>query len=222
MVDVTWQPTLLDAVDDAEPRFDAALAGASRRHLGDAAWVDVVPGWCGGHDELFARVLRAGGWAQRTMAMYGEQVAQPRLGTTWASRDLPVGLGVLHDAVEALTRHYRAPLERVTANLYRDGRDSVAWHGDRELRDRDRAVVAVLTLGAARPFALRPRGGGPSVRLRPGPGDLVVMGGTCQRTWQHTVPKVARPVGPRIAVMFRHDPDRPPLPGGGSSPDPTT
>ena len=210
MPEVTWQPSLLDA-DAVEPAFDPALATRRRRELAHGAWVDVVPGWCRGHDDLFARVVAAGGWFQRSMEMYGEQVAQPRLSTTWVGGGLPVGLSVLHEAVEVLSRNYRAPLERVTANLYRDGADSVAWHGDRELRDRDRAVVAVLTLGTPRPFHLRPHGGGPSIRLRPGPGDLVVMGGTCQRTWQHAVPKVARPVGPRIALMFRHDPDRPPL-----------
>jgi alkylated DNA repair dioxygenase AlkB len=144
------------------------------------------------------------------MRMYGEVVAQPRLRAHWGSADLPLALGVLHEAVEQLSRRYRTSLDRVTANLYRDGDDAVAWHGDRELRDRDRAVVAVLTLGTARAFHLRPHGGGPSVRLRPQPGDLVVMGGTCQRTWQHAVPRTRRPVGPRACVMFRHDPEQPP------------
>jgi alkylated DNA repair dioxygenase AlkB len=211
MVDVQWQPTLLAALDVGEPVFDAEFAAADHRELAGGAWVDVVPGWCTGHDELFERVLRAGGWSQRSMRMYGEVVDQPRLATTWASRDLPVGLGVLHEAVETLSQHYRVPLDRVTANLYRDGRDGVAWHGDSELRDRDRSVVAVLSLGAARSLRLRPRDGGASLQLSPTGGDLLVMGGTCQRTWRHTVPKVARPVGPRIAVMFRHDPDVAPL-----------
>jgi len=35
-----------------------------------------------------------------------------------------------------------------------------------------------------------------------GDGDLLVMGGSCQRTWQHSVPKV-RQAAPRIAIMFR-------------------
>ena len=209
MQSMTWQPSLLDqpAVDAAGPRFDARFEAATRRVLGAGAWVDVVPGWCRGHDELFERVLGAGGWAQHRMAMYGELVEQPRLRAHWGTRALPAALGSLHDAIELLSARYRVPLDRVTANLYRDGRDAVAWHGDTHLRDRDRAVVAVLTLGTARAFPLRPRGGGPSVRLAPRPGDLVVMGGTCQRTWQHAVPRTRRPVGPRICVMFRHDPD---------------
>lgn len=211
MVDVMWQPSLLGQVDGSgEPSFDSAFVRAERRELGAGAWVDVARGWCDGHDELFTRVLEAGGWQQHDMQMYGERVHQPRLRAHWGTADLPVGLAVLHEAVEVLSRRYRTALDRVTANLYRDGDDAVAWHGDRELRDRDRSVVAVLTLGTARAFHLRPKGGGPSVRLLPQPGDLVVMGGTCQRTWDHAVPRTRRAVGPRICVMFRHHPDRPP------------
>ena len=208
---LTWQPSLLDAGTDRAdgPSFDPGFGGAQRRELRAGAWVDVVRDWCRGHDELFERVLAAGGWAQHEMQMYGEMVAQPRLRAHWGTRDLPSSLGVLHEAVELLSARYRAPLDRVSANLYRDGGDGVAWHGDTHLRDRDRAVVAVLTLGTGRPFHLRPRGGGAAVRLVPRPGDLVVMGGTCQRTWQHAVPKTVRPVGPRICVMFRHEPDAP-------------
>jgi alkylated DNA repair dioxygenase AlkB len=209
---LTWQPSLLDAGADPTdgPVFDRRFGGLARRELSAGAWVDVVRDWCSGHDELFERVFAAGGWAQHRMAMYGELVAQPRLRAHWGTRQLPPALGVLHEAVELLSRRYGVPLDRVTANLYRDGDDAVAWHGDTDLRDRDRAVVAVLTLGTARAFHLRPRAGGAAVRLTPRPGDLVVMGGTCQRTWQHAVPRTRRPVGPRICVMFRHDPDTSP------------
>jgi alkylated DNA repair dioxygenase AlkB len=94
-------------------------------------------------------------------------------------------------------------LDRITCNLYRDGNDSVAWHGDRIARDLPQATVAVVSLGEPRPFRLRPRGGGSSLSWPAGRGDLIVMGGSCQRTCDHGVPKVAA-AGPRIAVMFRH------------------
>jgi alkylated DNA repair dioxygenase AlkB len=50
---------------------------------------------------------------------------------------------------------------------------------------------------------LRPRGGGTALRFEVGHGDLLVMGGSCQRTWEHAVPKTSQPVGPRISVQFR-------------------
>ena len=134
--------------------------------------------------------------------MYDEVVVQPRLQTTWTMGELPRELDLLRAMGAALSARYRTALPRVSANLYRDGRDSVAWHGDRVARDLPDAVVACVSLGHRRPFRLRPRGGGASLVLEPGRGDLVVMGGTCQRTWQHAVPKV-RDAGPRICVMFR-------------------
>jgi alkylated DNA repair dioxygenase AlkB len=70
-------------------------------------------------------------------------------------------------------------------------------------RDLAEAVVAIVSLGGRRRFLLRPTGGGRSVRFDVGAGDLLVMGGSCQRTWEHAVLKTARPVGPRISVQFR-------------------
>jgi len=115
---------------------------------------------------------------------------------------------LLLEARETLSDHYEAELgERfVTAGLcqYRDGRDSVAWHGDRIGRGRtDNTMVAIVSLGAARRLSLRPRGGGHQIGFSLGHGDLVVMGGTCQRTWEHAILKTAKPVGPRISVQFR-------------------
>ncbi len=77
--------------------------------------------------------------------------------------------------------------------LYRDGSDSVAWHGDKIGRGRiEDTMVAIVSLGATRVFALRPRGGGASLRLPQAHGDLLVMGGSCQRTWEHSVPKTSK------------------------------
>jgi alkylated DNA repair dioxygenase AlkB len=102
----------------------------------------------------------------------------------------------------ALERHYERRLRPPGLNYYRDGRDSVAWHADRELRRLDDTLVAIVTLGRQRPFLVRPKGGGPSIDLAPASGDLLVMGGACQRDWEHTVPKTARP-GPRLSVSWR-------------------
>ncbi len=192
----------------AEPRIDPDLAGRRRRQLGHGAWVDHLPGWVDGADELFARVHAAGDWGQGTMEMYGERVRQPRLTSWWTVDELGrgplAGLEVLADVAAALSRAYDVAFTSVGCNLYRDGRDSVAWHGDRVARDLPTSTIAIVSLGAHRPFKLRPRGGGPSIDHRLGRGDLLVMGGSCQRTWQHTVPKVALAEGPRISVTFRH------------------
>jgi alkylated DNA repair dioxygenase AlkB len=61
----------------------------------------------------------------------------------------------------------------------------------------------VLSLGATRRFLLKPAGGGRSTALTPESGDLIVMGGRCQRDWRHSVPKQARETGPRISLNFQ-------------------
>jgi alkylated DNA repair dioxygenase AlkB len=192
---VTWQPSFL-ALDD--PDFDPALHGARRRFLGRGAWVDVVPGWVTGADALFDQVYEAAPWKAFERPMYDRVVDVPRLETrTW--RDRPA---LLERMARCLGRRYGVRLPSISANLYRDGHDSVAWHGDRIGRVRADAVVAILSLGSSRTLLLRPEGGGESIAFPMHSGDLLVQGGTCQRTFQHCVPKRAS-AGPRISVMFR-------------------
>lgn len=199
--DLSWQASLFAAAD--EPRFDAAFAEAERRELSSGAWVEHTPGWLEGADGLFATVLELAPWGTYTMEMYGDRVLAPRLTARWHVDELPDELAVLRDVGRALSERYGKELERIGVNLYRDGRDSVAWHGDRVARELPSAVIAILSLGHRRPLRLRPRGGGPSLGYGLGRGDLFVMGGSCQRTWQHAVPKVAHSQ-PRISVTFRH------------------
>ena len=170
-----WQPSLLDG---GAVGFDDAFTGVRRRELADGAWVDHLPGWCRGADELFARLTHR-----------------------WTLEDGPPD--DLRRMAAVLSERYGVRFTQVGVNLYRDGADSVAWHGDRVARELPEATVALVSLGATRPFRLRPTGGGPSVLYRPGPGDLLVMGGSCQRTWQHAVPE-CRGAGPRSSVQFRH------------------
>lgn len=192
---LAWQPTLLDA---GAARFDPGLDSARRRFLGDGAWVDTVPGWVSGAADLFDEIAAVAPWTESERPMYDRIVAVPRLHTgAWA--DPP---NLVRDMAQALSARYGVDLRSISANLYRDGHDSVAWHGDRIGRRLSSTVVAILSLGSTRRFLLRPAGGGPSIRHAPRSGDLLVLGGTCQRTWQHAVPKQAL-AGPRICVMFR-------------------
>jgi alkylated DNA repair dioxygenase AlkB len=202
-LDLAWQPSLLDhgLIGHPAVEYDPTLRGRRRRHLTEGAWVDVVPAWCAGADELFARLLAETPWdPPRMVRMYDRVVAEPRLSHRWPLAEAPDELGAM---ARVLGSHYGVEFTQVGANLYRDGTDSVAWHGDRVARELPEAVVALVSLGTVRPFRLRPTRGGPGVGLLPGPGDLLVMGGSCQRTWQHTVPKAAG-AGPRISVQFRH------------------
>ena len=186
------------------PGFDPAFTGIERRYLGFGAWIDHQPGWARGHEALFATVVDAVGWEQHRRPMYDRMVDVPRLTGSLADDggDRSGELALFGAMADALSTRYGTVFDRLGFALYRDGSDSVAWHGDQVARDLPEALVATVSLGEPRLFALRPKGGGRAVRYHLGHGDLVVMGGTCQRTWDHAVPKVAR-AGPRIAVMFR-------------------
>jgi alkylated DNA repair dioxygenase AlkB len=195
-----WQASLFG---DGEPAFDERFTGVVRHELTDGAWVDEARGWVTGADSLFERLLAGTPWRQRDIWMYERQVPEPRLTHRWLLDDEDPPLTILRTMAAALGERYGVVFTQVGTNLYRDGSDSVAWHGDRVARELPEATVAVLSLGAPRPFKLRPKGGGTSIGLLPGPGDLLVMGGSCQRTWDHAVPKVSS-AAPRMSVQFRH------------------
>lgn len=204
---------LFDTDDvDIAPRELAVV----RTHLSDGAWIDVMPGWLNGSTALFEHLSSVVPWQAQRRPMYDQIVAVPRL-LCFYSEGEQLPHRSLDAARVALDRHYAAELgeQFVTAGLclYRDGRDSVAYHGDTVGRPRDsdndapgraeNTMVAIVSLGAPRALLLRPRTGGRSLRYELGHGDLIVMGGSCQRTWEHAIPKTAKPVGPRISVQFR-------------------
>ena len=111
----------------------------------------------------------------------------------------------LSEIAAVLSERYGVDFDSVWVNLYRDGRDSVAWHGDRNAKVLSNPMVVTVSLGARRRFLMRAKGPTrATTTLEPGQGDLVVMGGACQHEWEHTVPKTKRPVGPRMSVTIRH------------------
>lgn len=187
-----------------EPAVDAEFLGVERTLLDDECWVDHVPGWLHGADLVFAELVAKLSWRQRTVTMFDRRLPEPRLTAWWSSEQPPAPLPVLHDGLAALTRRYHRPFDSIGFNLYRDGRDSVAWHADRERFHLENPVVAIVSTGAPRMFQMRPKGGGASRWWQLGPGDLFVMGGACQHQWEHCVPKSAAVQGPRLSIMFRH------------------
>jgi alkylated DNA repair dioxygenase AlkB len=234
---VRVQESLLDMGDAPVP----GVLRPERTGLARGAWIDVQRGWLAGAGELFTRLTERVPWRAERRRMYDRTVDVPRLMCFYREgEDLPDP--VLAACRDLLSARYRAELGESFATaglcLYRDGRDSVAWHGDTIGRGaREDTMIAILSLGEARPLLLRPRPGTPNasaqsaggqksgpqgtgsqgtgtqstgsqgrtgtLRYSLGHGDLLVMGGSCQRTWEHAVPKSTRPTGPRISVQFR-------------------
>ncbi|MFK7990923.1 MAG: alpha-ketoglutarate-dependent dioxygenase AlkB [Sandaracinaceae bacterium] len=185
------------------PEFDASFAAASRHRL-DArgGWVERVPGWITGHQALFDELRSVLRWRRMERVMYERVVAVPRLlASLPESGEAPL----LRLMADTLGQRYGYRFDAIQLALYRDGADSVAWHRDKGVRDWAHGCVCVASLGGSRTFAVRPLGGGATRAWSTGWGDLVVMGGTSGRHWEHAVPKVKR-AEPRMALMFRHGP----------------
>jgi alkylated DNA repair dioxygenase AlkB len=204
-VSLVVQPSLFGSVGEIGI---AELGDAvERRPLSHGAWVDLRPGFVTAADDLFDALASAVPWREERMHIYDSTVRVPRLLARYP-RGEALPHSALDEASSALNTHYAEelgePFVSVGLCLYRDGSDSVAWHGDRIARESPRdTMVAIVSLGATRPFGLRPKSGGQGLRLQVGHGDLLVMGGSCQRTWLHSIPKVGSCLGARISIQFR-------------------
>lgn len=182
------------------PAFDPLLRGLERIDLGGGAWVDSLPNWLDGHEIVYRDLAESADWRQGRRLMYYRTVNVPRL--TAAAPANGASGKLLGDVSATLAGHYGVSFEGTTLAWYRDGKDSVAPHGDRIGRLCGDTIIAVVSVGAPRRFLLHPAASGRSLTFSLGWGDLLVMGGSCQRTWLHSVPKAAR-ADPRISIQFR-------------------
>jgi alkylated DNA repair dioxygenase AlkB len=181
-------------------------AAVERTELADGAWVDVVRGLVPDGDAVHDELLAAIAWEQGRVFRYERWIDEPRLGGWQRGADRHPALRAVENW---LSSRYRITFDAVALARYRDGRDSVGWHRDRELRWLEDTVIGVLSLGARRPWLLRPLTGryepdpATLIDLRPASGDLLVMGGRCQAAWLHAVPKVGGHCADRISAQWR-------------------
>jgi alkylated DNA repair dioxygenase AlkB len=155
-------------------------------------------------DALFARLLEETRWIDESRLMYGKRLAVPRL-QAWYGDDRaaswPADLLAIRRELEALERKR---LHHVLLNRYRNGNDSVAWHSDHEVDHLREAAIASLTLGATRAFDLRPKTDRRRVlSIELDHGDLLIMAGRTQATYEHRVAKDRRVTAERINLTFR-------------------
>lgn len=187
-------------------------AAVERLDLGAGSWVDVARAWVTNADDLFVHLRDTVPWATSRLFRYDHFVEERRLGALW-TRGRPLPHPALAGITRALQHRYHVQFNSFGMIQYRDGHDGQAFHRDTDMRWLDDTIVAILSLGARRPWLLRPRtsrhdhseGRGATHDLSPGPGDLVVMGGRTQADWEHSVPYLgARPMTPRVSLQWRH------------------
>ena len=184
-----------------------------RLALSEGSWVDVGRSWLAPDvaSALFASLRDGVAWQTGRLFRYDHVVEENRLGSFWRPGH-PLPDPAIADVHRALQRRYRVLFDGFGIMQYRSGRDGQAFHRDTDMRWLDDTVIAILSLGARRPWLLRPRtsrydhnpGRGATHDLAPGPGDLIVMGGRCQADWEHSVPYQLRStVAPRISLQWR-------------------
>jgi len=194
-LDPSDQPRAVGPVD-----VDATFSSATRIHLDETSWIDHVNGWLTGHTTLMRLLKDAGDWEQRSRWMFTRLVAEPRLTAEYP--DLGRAPDPIPRLAAVLAAQYGVDYSRLWMNWYRDNNDSTGWHSDRPMNKLERVSIPVLSLGATRRFAIRPASGGPSVMLNVRGGDLIVMGGRCQRDYQHMVPKERTRASDRLSLNF--------------------
>ena len=190
-----------DLFAQGQPTVNTSAA-VEHLELDARSWIELAPRWLLGGDELLEQLAADLRWTRAERPMYGRMVEEPRLGAHLRPRSAGVP-AVLDHMTAALGDRYRCRFNSVWVNYYRGGQDSVAWHSDRIGIDPVNAVVAIVSLGGPRRFLLRGRAsGGRSRSFTLASGDLLVMGGSCQQDWEHSIPKVAS-APPRMSVTFR-------------------
>jgi len=132
--------------------------------------------------------------------MYDREVDVPRL-VAHAPKSGPAG-ATLSELSALLSKRYARKLDSLSLAYYRDGRDSVAPHGDKMGPLRANTVIAIVSLGEPRRFTLKAVDASVSLSFQLGWGDLLVMGGSCQEGFVHAIPKV-KYAGPRMSIQFR-------------------
>ncbi|WP_353719800.1 alpha-ketoglutarate-dependent dioxygenase AlkB [Dyadobacter sp. 676] len=154
-------------------------------------------------------------WRQQSMQMYGKEVLAPRLMAWYGDTDRAYAFSgtrfepyawtpELADLKQRIGEKTGFTFNSVLLNYYRNGNDSVAWHGDNEHELGRNPVIASLSLGQERRFEFRYR---PDHSRKYGltleNGSLLIMKGDLQHTWEHRVPKSKAANGPRINLTFR-------------------
>jgi alkylated DNA repair dioxygenase AlkB len=186
-------------------------AAVERIALPPTSWVELVPGFVRDAEATFRELHDSLAWQQTEVLRYDRYVPERRLSSAMRADT--------HATLRQIDLHlrsrFRVAFTGVAAILYRNGEDFQGMHSDREMRWLDETLIAIVVLGQRRPFVLRRRaeGGVPVERvpagsdpddivLMPGEGDMLVMGGACQREWLHGVPQASTDQ-PRISLTWR-------------------
>ncbi|UXI68571.1 alpha-ketoglutarate-dependent dioxygenase AlkB family protein [Tahibacter amnicola] len=151
----------------------------------------------------FTQLREAIDWRHERRRMYERDVDVPRLVASFRLDDASLPLP-LRDASDVAESRSGVRFNSVGLNFYRDGRDSVAPHNDHLDELEPGTPIVLLSLGDTRQMTIRAKRPPRRVlQLDLAPGSLLIMSYATQLHYDHGIPKVDYPVGPRISLAFR-------------------
>ncbi|WP_343697019.1 alpha-ketoglutarate-dependent dioxygenase AlkB [Flavobacterium sp.] len=163
-------------------------------------------------DSFYERILRKTKWREYEMEIYDKTYTVPRMIAWYEDKDNvgadPNGPDWTYELLKIRSRvekETQLDFNSLLLNLYRNGKDGVGWHSDKEDKCGKDPIIASVTFGETRMFKLRHkfRKDIPLVEIPLHHGSFLLMAGTTNSFWQHHVPKTARKVLPRINLTFR-------------------
>lgn len=166
-------------------------------------------------EEWYSKLLEKVDWQEKTILMYGREVLVPRLSAWYADKTKNYTYsGSLHtpldwsDELSTLKKQLEqttaAQFNSVLCNLYRNEKDSVAWHSDDEPELGTQPVIASLSFGETRTFQFRRKDDHKQkFSLELASGSCLLMSGKTQQMWQHQIAKTNQSLKPRINLTFR-------------------
>ena len=163
-------------------------------------------------DSYYNTFLNHTQWREYEMEIFDKTVTAPRM-IAWyedkdnagANPDGPDWTPELLAIRKKVEQETGLTFNAVLLNLYRNGKDGVAWHSDHTDKSGPNPIIASVSFGETRMFRLRhkSRKEVQQVEIPLHHGSFLLMAGTTNSFWQHQVPKTAKDILPRINLTFR-------------------
>lgn len=157
-------------------------------------------------DYYYNTFLNQTKWREYEMEIFDKTVTAPRM-ISWheESPEASTFTPDLLDIKKRVENETELDFNAVLLNLYRNGKDGVAWHSDHTDRSGINPIIASVSFGETRMFRLRHKFKKElkQVEIPLHHGSFLLMAGTTNSFWQHQVPKTAKDILPRINLTFR-------------------
>lgn len=194
--------------------------------------IKYYPNFIKSQENTYQSIVDSIPWDQGVYNMYGKEVFTPRLLWAMRDEDSDISkeynvtessvwnemMAQLRTEVEDfLRKEYfskkenqikdldisKSFLRYAQLNYYRDGKDYIGWHTDKEMKEND--IIVSISLGTARRFQfMNIKDNNIKYELSLEPGSLLIFDTIVgKKEWKHRIPKELKVKDGRINITFR-------------------